>query len=198
MRPLDRLPMKRTGSRSSIVGPAVTSTRRPASVAPRPQQGLGSRRRSPRFGEAARPDPAAGEVSGAGSHEAHASRAEQVDVPLDCRMLPHVGIHRRREQHRRARRQVERGEEIVGDAVGELADDVRRGRGDEQKLHARGQRDVFDVRVERPARTGSVITGWRVIASKVSGPTKRRAARVITACTSWPRFCSSRATSTAL
>ena len=41
-------------------------------------------------------------------------------------------------------------------------------------------------------------TRRRVIASKVSSPTKRRAARVITTVTSWPRFCRPRTTSTAL
>jgi hypothetical protein len=43
-----------------------------------------------------------------------------------------------------------------------------------------------------------VITGRRVIASNVTGPTKRVADRVITATTSCPRFCSPRHTSTAL
>ena len=43
-----------------------------------------------------------------------------------------------------------------------------------------------------------VITGRRVMASNVTAPTKRAAARVITACTSCPRFCSRRASSTAL
>ena len=43
-----------------------------------------------------------------------------------------------------------------------------------------------------------VITGRRVIASNVIGPTNRVAARVMTATTSCPRFCSPRHTSTAL
>src|SRR3954466_2364460 len=42
------------------------------------------------------------------------------------------------------------------------------------------------------------MTRRRVIASNVTGPTNRVAACVITATTSWPRFCSPRATSTAL
>src|SRR5438876_1934440 len=42
------------------------------------------------------------------------------------------------------------------------------------------------------------MTCRRVIASKVTGPTKRVAECVITATTSCPRFCSPRATSTAL
>ena len=43
-----------------------------------------------------------------------------------------------------------------------------------------------------------VITRRWVIASKVSGPTKRVAARVITTATWCPAFCSWRTTSTAL
>ena len=62
-------------------------------------------------------------------------------------MLEHVGVHRRRQQDRRPGREVERAQEVVGNAVGELADDVRRGRRDEQQPDARGQRDVLDVRV---------------------------------------------------
>src|SRR4249919_1451511 len=42
------------------------------------------------------------------------------------------------------------------------------------------------------------MTRRRVIASNVIGPTNRVAACVITATTSWPRFCRPRATSTAL
>ena len=44
----------------------------------------------------------------------------------------------------------------------------------------------------------AVMTRRRVIASKVTSPTKRRADRVMIAATSWPRFCRPRATSTAL
>ena len=56
-------------------------------------------------------------------------------------------VHRRRHQHRRGRRQIERRQEVVGDAVGELADDVRRRRRDQQQVGGRGQRDVLDVGV---------------------------------------------------
>ena len=59
------------------------------------------------------------------------------------------------------------------------------------------ERDVLDVGVGAGANW-VVMTRRRVIASNVTGPTNRRADRVITAATSWPRFCSPRATSTAL
>jgi hypothetical protein len=49
-----------------------------------------------------------------------------------------------------------------------------------------------------PRANWSVMTGRRVIASKVSGWMNFRAPRVITAVTWCPRSCSRRATSTAL
>ena len=49
-----------------------------------------------------------------------------------------------------------------------------------------------------PRANWSVMTGRRVMASNVTSPTNRRAERVMIAATSWPRFCSPRATSTAL
>ena len=52
---------------------------------------------------------------------------------------------------------------------------------------------TFEAITRRP-----VITGRRVIASKVTSPTNLRADRDMIATTSWPRFCSPRATSTAL
>ena len=42
---------------------------------------------------------------------------------------------------------IERGQEIVRDPVGELADDVGGGRSDEQQVHRRRERDVLDVGV---------------------------------------------------
>ena len=69
-------------------------------------------------------------------------------------------------------------------------------------LQKRGH-DVVAVMTHSATRfvgaiTFEAITRRRVIASKVTGPTKRVAECVITATTSWPRFCSPRATSTAL
>ncbi len=90
-----------------------------------------------------------------------------------------------------------RRQEIVGDAVGELADDIRRRRSHQQKVDRGSDGDVFDVGVhpglelirddmaprdrferDRPDETGR---GMRHHAT-----------------TSWPRFCKPRATSTAL
>ncbi len=97
--------------------------------------------------EAALADPSAGEIAAARIDELHAARGERREVRLHRRVLEHVGVHRRREQDRLAQRQDERRQEVVGDPVRELGDDVG-GRGrDQEQIDFRGERDVLDVRV---------------------------------------------------
>ena len=62
-------------------------------------------------------------------------------------MLEHLGVHRRSKQHRCAGCGVERGQEVVGDAVRQLGDDIRGGRRDQEKVDGRRQGDVLDVGV---------------------------------------------------
>jgi hypothetical protein len=100
-----------------------------------------------RLGQPALANPAAREIPLARLDEAHAARGQRLHVPLHRLVRQHVAVHRRRQQHRGARRQVERGQEIVGDAVGELADDVGGARRDEQQRDAVGNRYVLDVGV---------------------------------------------------
>ena len=78
-------------------------------------------------------------------------------------MRQHVGVHGRRQQHRRGGGQVQRRQEIVGDAVRELANGVRGGGHDQQQADVRGDGDVLDVGVgarrplagdDAPARDG--------------------------------------------
>ena len=92
-------------------------------------------------------DPAACEISRARLDEERAARRQHLEVPLHGRVLEHVRVHRRRNEHRCLGREVQRRQEIVGDAVGELADDVRRRRRDDQQIDARRERDVLDVGV---------------------------------------------------
>ena len=190
MRPLDRLPTKRTGSRSSKVGPAVTSTRRPASVGRAEQQALGGRRRS-RRARPAGPSPPSRRPDSPRPDRRTARRARPASPGSPARpgarsMLVFIAGA----SSTGARRgQVERRQEVVGEAVRELADDVGRGRRDEQQVRRRWPARCARCRRSGPAPTGCVMTRSRVIASKVSGPTNRRALRVITAATSWPRFC---------
>ena len=63
-------------------------------------------------------------------------------------------------------RQVERRQEVVGDAVGELAEDVRGGRRDEQQVDGRGQRDVLDVGV---GAGGPLARDHRVARDRLEG-----------------------------
>ena len=62
-------------------------------------------------------------------------RCERIEIPLNGGVLQHMGVHRGREQHRRLRGDVQRRQEIVGDAIREFADDVRGGRRDEQQIN---------------------------------------------------------------
>ena len=139
--------MKRTGSRSSTVGPAVTRIAAPASLpAPREQRldGLDDRLR---LCQTARPHPAARQIALARVDEADARAAKRRDVRLRRGVVPHVRVHRRGDEHRRARREVQRGQKIIGKSVRELRETVGGGRRDEQQVDARRERDVLDVGV---------------------------------------------------
>jgi hypothetical protein len=59
----------------------------------------------------------------------------------------HVAVHRRRNEHGGLRGQVQRRKEVVGNAVGELADHVRRARCHEQQRNFIRNGDVLDVRI---------------------------------------------------
>ena len=86
-----------------------------------------------RLGEAPLADPTAGQIALARLNEADAPRRERVEVLAHRLVRKHLGVHRRRQQHRRTRGGIEGREEIIGDAVGQLADDVRgRGRNQQQ------------------------------------------------------------------
>ena len=63
-------------------------------------------------------------------------------VFLRRRMLPHLSVHGRCEQNRRARRERDRGERMTREPVREFGDDMRRRRRDEQKIGAICQFDV--------------------------------------------------------
>ena len=59
-------------------------------------------------------------------------------------MLPHVHVHRGGEHDRAGEGQVEGGEEVVGQAVGEFRDQVGSGGRDHQDFVLLGHRDVLD------------------------------------------------------
>ncbi len=135
----------------------------PAQRARRPQDGLGGRHDLLRFGQASLADPSTGQIPLARLDKSHAAGRQRIQVAADRVVLEHLRVHGRRDEDGRAGRRVERGQKIVGDSVGELADDVGRGGRDEQQIDRRGQRDVLDVGVgarlelvgdDAPARDG--------------------------------------------
>ena len=87
---------------------------------------------------------AGGERAGVGIDHRHAARAQRGDVGRHRGMLPHAAVHRRRHHHRAAGGQQQRGEEIVGDAVRGLGQEVRGGRRHDDGGGALGERDVLD------------------------------------------------------
>ena len=128
----------------------------------RREDALGRRHHVLRLREASLPDPAAGEVPLARLDEAGAARGERLQVPPHGVVLEHVRVHRRGDQHRRLRCQVQRREEVVRDPVGKLADDVRGAWRDQQQADLVGNRDVLDGTPPRKrARRGPSLPGVR-------------------------------------
>ena len=102
-----RLLMKRTGSMRSRVGPAVSSTRLPAS-GPDGRDCVGDSAGELRGLEhAAGADFAAGLVALARAPDVDAARLERGDVGLRGGIRPHDAVHRRRERDRRRGRQAQ-------------------------------------------------------------------------------------------
>ena len=74
-----------------------------------------------RIGEAPRALVAAGEITAGGFDDAPADLAQRAQVRLHELVFPHMDVHRRRQEHRRARRQENRGEKVVAEPVPNLA-----------------------------------------------------------------------------
>ena len=87
---------------------------------------------------------AAGKATFLGIDHVHAPGAQHREVLLDGGVLPHLGVHRRREQDGRLRRQQRGGEEIVGDAVRVLADDLGGGGRHDDQVRAAAEPRVRD------------------------------------------------------
>ena len=93
---------------------------------------------------AARVNVATGKVAAAGSHHMHAAVAQRGHVGLRRRRLPHAVVHSGCDHDGSWRCQQRGGDEVVGDAVGHLGDDIgRRGRHDHQ-IGLLRQRNVVD------------------------------------------------------
>src|SRR5271169_6053904 len=65
-------------------------------------------------------------------------------------MLEHAGVHRGRDEQRAPRREGRHGEQVVGEPVRQLREDVGRRGGDEEEVRPSREADVQDVRVRAP------------------------------------------------
>ena len=77
---------------------------------------------------------ATGEVARAWVHDQHASLPQDFQVGLSRGMIPHVHVHCRSHKHRRGSCQVHRGQEIVGNAMSKLGQNICRRRSHNQRL----------------------------------------------------------------
>ena len=169
----------------------------------RPQHRIGNRIRLRHAAHAHHP---ARQVARARLHHAHAPLPQHLKIRLRRRMVPHIHVHRRRHQHRRRRSQIHRSQEVVGNAMRKLGQNVRRRRSHHQRLRPLRLANVlnpvlFVRRFAGPPAISSqrlVITLCPVSEANVSGCTNLQAAAVITTWTSRACRCSARTSSAAL
>ena len=69
-------------------------------------------------------------------------------------MLEHAGVHRGSDEERATRRERGHREEVVGEPVRELREDVRGGGRDDEEVRSVGEADVQDVRLLAPEIRG--------------------------------------------
>ncbi len=128
--PVEKLPIYRTGSMRSRVGPAVIRTHFPASNPFRIPAETSSRVR-----QLSLPVPpsvpfrqSACKFSAFGIDQRYTIGGQSCQIPLRCRMNHHVEIHRRRGENLSACRQIAGYKHIVGNACGHLGQGAGRGR----------------------------------------------------------------------
>ena len=182
-----RLLMKRTGSMRSRVGPAVISTRRPAS-APLPAAAPRRARRA-RAARACAPrrlSPQAWSPS-AGPEDLHAALRERGHVGARRRVRPHHVIHGRRHGDRRLGRQAQGREQVIGAARPPAARGNPRspGRSAPHRPSAPARCDPWRPRPPHP--TGRCAPCAPRPPGRSSAVTNSRAPAVMTTCTSAPR-----------
>jgi hypothetical protein len=97
-----------------------------------------------------------GQTPGIGLDHVHAALAQGGQIGLRGGMLVHVVVHRRRDDERAARSQRAAAKQVVGQAVGELGDRVRRGRGDQEEIGVAHELQVAERLVQ-----GRLLIGER-------------------------------------
>ncbi len=145
------MPTKRTGSIRSRVPPAVTRTRTPARSRPWLSTSAAAPDDPRGIGEATGTDVAAGEPTRLGVDHVHAAATQRGEVLLDRGVLPHLGVHRGRDEHRRPGREQRCAQQVVRDAHGVLAQQPGGGRSDDDEVGGLAEARVRD-RVARRRR----------------------------------------------
>ena len=177
--PEERLPRKRTGSRARGCRRRETTTCRPArsgggAAAPRASTPRATAKIS--AGSGSRPVPVSAPVSRptAGSRTTRAAAAQRGDVGQGGRVLPHLGVHRRREHHRAAGGEQGVGEQVVGQAVRGPGQQVGGGRGDDDQVGLLAEPDVRHLVDVGPDVGGDRLAGQRRPGGGADEPQRRR------------------------
>ncbi len=163
-----KLVIARTGSIASTVGPAVSSTRLPARSFGCAEATSAARISS---GSSMRPSPISPQAWSplAGPRISNAVGPELRDIALRRRVAPHLPVHRRRDQQRAVAGETKRRQQIVGMAVRELGDEIRRCRRDDDRVGVRARARCVPSRWRRPNPTDPDSTGLPDSACKVIG-----------------------------
>ena len=133
--------MPRTGSIASKVGPAVTMTRVPASAL----EGRYGFRDLVRFNHAAHARFATGLIAARRANDRNPVRGKLRHVAARCGVLPHLAIHGGRDKKRAFARKAQGREQVIGQAVDEFCNEVRRGGGDDDRILVTRELDVPHV-----------------------------------------------------
>ena len=136
--------MTRTASMGSRVPPAVTSTRTPARSWLRAKTQSAASTMRVRIGEAAFAHVAAREPTGLRVDHVHAATAQGGQVLLHRGVLPHLGVHRRSDQHRGPGGEQRGGEQVVGDPGRVLPEQLGSGGRDHDQVGRLAEMGVRD------------------------------------------------------
>ena len=148
MRPLERFVRYRTGSIFSRVGPAVMSTRFSREILSCSKSFKDGSDNGFVFGETSLAHHAAGEISGAGLDHFHTPLAQDFQIRLGCRMIPHVDVHGRRDHDRCRGGEVKSSQEVSGDALREVGQNIRRSRNHDERINRLCDGDMLDGRID--------------------------------------------------
>ena len=100
------------------------------------------------IGQSSSADHAARQIPAVRFDDVHTALPQNFQVGARRRVLPHVHVHRRSDDHRRLGRKVQRRQKVVGDALRELGNRVGRCRRHQQRVNRLRHRDVLDRGVE--------------------------------------------------